>query len=79
MDKYKNKKSIFHNLNQIRSVKVKYRLVISFLMLSILPLLILGNISYNKSNEAIKNKISTYSVQLMNQLLMTFSTNPILL
>lgn len=55
-------------LRPIRLIKVKYRLMVSFLLLSIIPILILGSISYSKSNGAIRTKISTYSVQLMNQL-----------
>jgi two-component system sensor histidine kinase YesM len=51
----------------IRQVKIHNRLVISFAILSLVPLLITGIFAYYKSSEAIKTKISTYSIQVMNQ------------
>jgi two-component system sensor histidine kinase YesM len=51
----------------IRRIKIQNRLVISFAILSLVPLLITGIFAYHKSSEAIKTKISTYSIQVMNQ------------
>lgn len=42
--------------------------MLSFLMLSLIPLTITGYLSYIKSSNAIKGKISTYSVEVMNQI-----------
>lgn len=51
----------------IRRVKIQRRLALSFAIFSLIPLLITGWYAYHKSSVAIKNKISTYSVQVMNQ------------
>jgi two-component system, sensor histidine kinase YesM len=59
---------IFNFLDRhIRQVKIHNKLVISFAILSLVPLLITGIFAYYKSSEAIKTKISTYSTQVMNQ------------
>ncbi|MDF2963470.1 MAG: integral rane sensor signal transduction histidine kinase [Paenibacillus sp.] len=56
------------NINRlIRKIKIQKRLSISFAALSLLPMLITGVFSYYISSEAIKTKISTSSIQLMNQ------------
>ncbi|CAH0120893.1 hypothetical protein PAE9249_03417 [Paenibacillus sp. CECT 9249] len=52
----------------LRHSTIKNRLIVSFLVLSILPLLSVGIFSYHKSREAIRNKTSTYSVALIDQL-----------
>lgn len=52
---------------QIRRVKIHSRLVVSFAILSLVPLLITGIFAYYKSSVAIKSKISTYSIEVMNQ------------
>lgn len=51
----------------LRKIKIQTRLIVSFIALSSIPLFVVGAYAYNKSNQAIKNKIQTYSVQLMNQ------------
>lgn len=51
-----------------RKIRIQTKLIAVFLLLSIFPLSIIGIFSYNKSSEAIKSKISTYSAQVMNQL-----------
>ncbi|TDF90596.1 sensor histidine kinase [Paenibacillus piri] len=51
----------------IRKMKILNRLVISFAILSLIPLSITGIFAYYTSSEAIKTKISTSSIELMNQ------------
>jgi len=51
----------------IRKMNIQNRLVISFAILSLIPLFITGVFAYYTSSEAIKTKISTSSIQLMNQ------------
>lgn len=52
----------------IRNVRIKYRLIILYALLSLLMLAVIGFFSYYKSNQAIHTKISTYSSQIMNQI-----------
>lgn len=52
----------------LRNIKIQRRLTISFLMVSLLPLALTGFISYSRSSSAIKDKISTYSTQLIAQI-----------
>ncbi|MCM3270677.1 cache domain-containing sensor histidine kinase [Paenibacillus elgii] len=52
----------------LRRSKIKNRLILSFLFLSILPLCIATLLTYNKSGEAISSKISAYSLQILDQL-----------
>ena len=51
----------------LRRVRIQNRLAVSFAVLTLVPLMITGLYAYNKSSEAIKNKISTYSIQITNQ------------
>lgn len=51
----------------IRCTKIQTRLMISFVLLSSIPLFITGYFSYYNSSNTIKAKVSTYSLQLMNQ------------
>lgn len=50
-----------------RNMKIQVRLVLFFIILSVIPLAITSIFSYKETTAAIKNKISTYSVQVMNQ------------
>lgn len=54
--------------NLLRKVKISTRLISSFLLLSLLPLIITGAIATRTSSNAIKNKITTYSYQVLQQL-----------
>lgn len=54
--------------SMLRNIKIQTRLISSFLLLSLIPLLITGIFSYRESSSAIQSKISTYSVQVMNQI-----------
>lgn len=51
----------------IRNIKIQYRLLALMLAISLIPLLITSVFSYTSSSRAIEKKISTYSVQVMNQ------------
>lgn len=51
----------------IRNIKIQTRLILLFLLLSLLPMLITGYFSYQQSSMAIQNKINTYSLQVVNQ------------
>jgi two-component system sensor histidine kinase YesM len=56
----------WHNL-KIKNIKMQNKLILCLLSLSFIPLVISGVFSASSSNKTIKEKISTYSVQLMNQ------------
>ena len=51
----------------LRNIKIQSRLIVSFLVVSLLPLLLTGYIAYQQSSSAIEKKISTYSDQIMVQ------------
>lgn len=51
----------------IRRINISQRLIWSFLILTLIPLLLMGIISYSKSSNAISSKINTYSTELMKQ------------
>lgn len=53
--------------NIFRYIKIRTRLILSYMVLLLLPLLIVGILSYTKSSESIKSKISGYSYQLTDQ------------
>lgn len=54
--------------NYLRNTKIRYRLIASFLLLSLVPLVLMGLFSYWQSSKALHSKISTYSVQIMNEI-----------
>jgi two-component system sensor histidine kinase YesM len=56
----------WHKL-RIKNIKMRNKLILCLLSLSFIPLVISGIFSVSSSNKTIKEKISTYSVQLMNQ------------
>jgi methyl-accepting chemotaxis protein len=51
-----------------RSIKIRTRLVLSATSLAFILLTLASVLSYRKSSEAIRTKISTYSIQITNQL-----------
>ena len=51
----------------LRRSKIKFRLIISYGLLVLIPLLIIGFTSVYQSKNAINNKISSYSSQIMSQ------------
>lgn len=71
MDKIKNselKDRLASGVTGIfRKIKVKFRLMVSFIIISIIPLVVLGVFSYNLSKNSIKTKIEMYSNQIIEQ------------
>lgn len=56
------------DLSQLfRNIRIQARIILFFLVLSLIPLFITGFFSYRESSNAIESKISTYSVQVMSQ------------
>lgn len=51
----------------IRNTNIQVRLIVSFLLISLIPLAYIGITSYYKSSSAVEKKIGNYSVQLLNQ------------
>ncbi len=49
----------------LRNMDIKYRLIITFLLVSIIPLLFISIYSFRLNSEAIKNKIATSTAQLL--------------
>lgn len=63
------KKNILYKFEHIiRGSKIKTRLIISYGILVLIPLLILGITAVLQSKSAINNKISNYSSQMMSQI-----------
>lgn len=52
----------------LRDTRIQTRLLVSFLVLSFVPLLVSGAISWQKSSGALQSKISASSIQVMKQL-----------
>lgn len=50
-----------------RRIRIKQRLLVMFILLSILPLIIIGLVSIQLSTKAIEENISNYSIQLLTQ------------
>ena len=59
---------IFKSERIIRGLKIKNRLIISYGLLVLIPLLIIGITSVFQSKNAMNNKISNYSSQIMSQI-----------
>ena len=55
------------NLDLIRSIKIQWRLIIVFLLLSIGPLIVLGLSSYSSSRKALTDNIQHYTKQVLTQ------------
>ncbi len=51
----------------LRLINIKTRLIAAFLILSFIPLLVIGTFSYNKSSKAIESKAENYSTELLKQ------------
>lgn len=51
----------------LRKIKIRYRLINSFILLSLLPLLISGYISYGESSKAIQKKTRIFSTEIVKQ------------
>ncbi|MDQ6418901.1 sensor histidine kinase [Paenibacillus sp. LHD-117] len=53
----------------LRNTKIKSRLIVALLLLTTVPIVLSGIYSYMKASEAIGSKITTYSAEIMKQLL----------
>jgi methyl-accepting chemotaxis protein len=58
---------ILNSGSHMRNIRIQYRLIGSFLLLSLVPLILMGAISYSKSSMAITSKASMYSSELMKK------------
>lgn len=54
----------------LRRINIGFRLIIFFLILSIIPLGILGSVAVSQANKALSENISIYSLQLINQIIL---------
>jgi diguanylate cyclase (GGDEF)-like protein/PAS domain S-box-containing protein len=55
------------SLDLLRRVEIRYRLISAFILLSLLPILISGYISYVESSAAIKEKAEIFSKEVVKQ------------
>lgn len=51
----------------LRKIEIRYRLINSFILLSLLPLLISGAISYHESSKAIQDKTRIFATEIVKQ------------
>ena len=58
----------------LRNSKIQTRLIISFLVVSVLPLLFTGRLSYIQSSSAVEKKKYTYSSELLKEVGMNFDS-----
>jgi len=61
---------IIKNLSEqmFRRIRISYRLIASFLLLSLLPIVIIGFVSVNRSKSAMEDNVSRYSKEIARQL-----------
>ena len=64
---FKSGKPIHFTL-QIRKLKIRNRLIAAFLLLTSIPLVVLGLFSYSISSDALETNISSYTGQVLDQL-----------
>jgi methyl-accepting chemotaxis protein len=64
----KNKRMRRSSLISLRNFKIKSRLIVSFGILVLTPIILLGLTSYIVSKKAMETKISSYSSQIMDQI-----------
>ena len=62
----KSKKS--NKFNLLRLIKIKTRLITTYILLILIPMTCIGFFSYYKSSKTIKNKISNYSNEITKQI-----------
>lgn len=58
----------------LRLIKIRTRLIVAFIFISLIPLLLTGYISYIKSSHAIERMVSSYSIEIIKQLSMNTSS-----
>lgn len=56
-----------YRINILRKIKIRWRLIIAFLLLSFGPLLILGFSSFNSTRSALSDTIKQYNSQVVTQ------------
>lgn len=54
--------------NALRRISISFRLIASFILLSFIPLLIVGYVAVNKSSKAMEENVSRYSIEIAKQL-----------
>lgn len=54
-------------LKFLRKIKIKWRLIIAFLLLSVIPLMILGFSAFSRSRNALAETVKTYTSKVVNQ------------
>src|SRR5690554_333612 len=64
----KNPEKSLRVLTLIRKIRIPYRLIGLFMLLSLLPIITLGFFFHRESSRAIQDKIETYAVQVVTQL-----------
>lgn len=57
-----------------QNLKIRNRLILFFLLISLIPISIVGFISYNSSKEAIRQKIAQYSIDGLSQVVSNIQT-----
>jgi diguanylate cyclase (GGDEF)-like protein/PAS domain S-box-containing protein len=57
----------YFSLDLLRRVEIRYRLITAFILLSLIPILISGYISYVESTAAIKQKAEIFSKEVVRQ------------
>lgn len=58
----------FFWLGFLRKIEIRYRLINSFILVSLVPLVISGLLAYRETTRATQEKVHTYSVQVVKQI-----------
>src|ERR1700733_1541856 len=58
----------YPSLDLLRRVEIRYRLISAFILLSLLPILLSGYLSYVESTAAIREKAEIFSKEVVKQL-----------
>ncbi|MBS4670020.1 hypothetical protein, partial [Klebsiella pneumoniae] len=58
----------FLSLGFLRKIEIRYRLINSFILVSLVPLLISGLLAYRETTRATQDKVRAYSVQVARQI-----------
>lgn len=68
--------SVFTIIGELlRNIKIQTRLLISFILISLVPLAMTGYMAYKKSSLIMEKKISGYSTQIVKQISKNISTD----
>lgn len=62
------KRMDFLSMHCLRRIDIRYRLINSFILVSLLPLLVSGIIAYQQTSQATQDKTRLYSVQVVKQI-----------